>query len=84
MKRFAMIALCAVSNAYAQIDRAGNVIESDYGSSGGGLNGLVFVFIGVLLGMLAPLVVENLDAKFAMIAGGVLGAVATVVINIIR
>lgn len=34
MKRIAMIATLAASNAYAQLDRAGNVIETDYSGTG--------------------------------------------------
>jgi hypothetical protein len=84
MKRIAMIAALAISNAHAQLDRAGNVIESDYSESGGGLNGLVFVFIGVLVGLAAPLAIPNLDAKFAMIAGGVVGLVVQIMVATLR
>lgn len=84
MKRITAATLFVASSAYAQLYRSGNIIEEEVSSSGNGLNGLVFVFIGVILGMLAPLVIENLDAKFAMIAGGVIGAIVTVLINVIR
>lgn len=74
----------ATSSVHAQLYRAGNTIEEEPANYGSGLNGLVFVFIGVLLGLVLNFAKPNLDVKVCMIAGGVFGFVVQVAINLAR
>lgn len=73
MKRFAMIALCAVSNAYAQIDRSGNVID-DGGGGGGGIEVVLSgIVIGAIIGMAWAKYQQSQGKAFATDGGAVIG-----------
>lgn len=71
----------AISSAYAQLDRAGNVIESDGDGMGFSLNGLVFPAIGAIVGLIATLVKSNLPVKPCVVIGAVAGFAVDIVIR---
>lgn len=73
--RIAVALTLAISSAHAQLDRAGNVIEDGGGGSGFGLNGLAFPIVGAGVGLVFNLVKPNIDTKFCVIAGAVIGVV---------
>jgi hypothetical protein len=79
--RIAVALMLAMSSAYAQLDRAGNVIDDDGGSSGFGLNGLVFPIVGAGIGLVFNLVKPSIDTKFCVIAGAVVGVVVQVLLS---
>lgn len=80
----AFLVLLFATNAYAQLDRAGNVIDDGGGSSGFSLNGVVFLVLGALAGLVFNLVRPELDAKFCVIAGAILGGVVQIFIGVLR
>ena len=73
MKRIAMIATLSISSVYAQLDRAGNVIEDGSGSGGGMAVVLSGVAIGAVIGMAWAKYQQSKGKKFSTDGGAIIG-----------
>jgi len=88
MKSIANLLMLASTSAFAQLDRAGNVIESDgYGGGGNAVEGvLTGIFIGACIGMLYAKHQQHQGKEFATdggaVIGGLIGMIAWPILNI--
>ena len=74
MKKIVASMLWVAFAAHAQLDRAGNVIESDGGGSGSGVEVvLTGIAIGAIIGMVWAKHQQSKGKKFATDGGAVIG-----------
>jgi hypothetical protein len=83
--KIAIVWIFTVTHAYGQLDRAGNVIESDGGGGAGfDLNGLAFPAIGVIAGLIAALVKPKLLVTPCVVSGAIAGFVVDILVRVMR
>ena len=87
-KRIAVALMLLESSAYAQLDRAGNVMNDDGGGSGSGVGVILSgIVIGAIIGMAWAKYQQSQGKKFATdggaVIGGLIGMVAWPLISIL-